>query len=189
MKKKTKTKTDEREFTAAAKILLYFFAFSDMLPRPFEGKGHYTKRVFSGKADSAFLCYKVMRRLEDKGWLKVYKDPQDKRKNLYAITKEGRLEALFFKAQIPSQGSWDGKWRIALFDIPEDARAERNKLRSLLKANGYKQLQRSVFINPRPLNLDAIHYLKQTGLIKYIRIFRVDEPDDEASIKKMFGLK
>ncbi|MCL5666381.1 MAG: CRISPR-associated endonuclease Cas2 [Patescibacteria group bacterium] len=191
MKRGHTTRKNKEEFSAAAKVLLYFFTFADLIPRPFESKTRYTNRLFSGKIDTSTirLCYKVMERLEEKGWLKVSKDPKDKRKNLYVLTEQGRLEALFIKAQMHTQTDWDGKWRIVFFDIPEDARAERNKLRYLLKTNGFKQLQKSVFINPYPFNKEAVEYLKQTELVKYIRIFRVDEPDDEEMLKKMFDIK
>jgi CRISPR-associated endonuclease Cas2 len=183
-RRKRSTKIKNKQLTLTAKVLLYFFVFADFLPRPFENKTHYTKRIISGKSDT-FVYYKVMKRLEKKGWLKIYKDG---RKNLYALTEEGRLEALFVKAQLSEKKAWDGKWRMIVFDIPEDARTERNKLRDLLKANGFKLIQKSVFINPYPLNREAITYLQKTGLDKYIRVFRIDEADNPSALKKMFGL-
>jgi hypothetical protein len=61
-------------------------------------------------------------------------------------------------------------------------------LRALLLKNNYYKLQDSVYINPYPLNREAIKYLKDTGLIEFIRIIRVDELDEDHDLKKRFGL-
>ncbi len=43
---------------------------------------------------------------------------------------------------------WDGKWRMVMFDIPEDKRKIRNILRFHLKKVGFLQIQGSVWIYP-----------------------------------------
>jgi CRISPR-associated endonuclease Cas2 len=184
--KRRRVNTKDQKFTLAAEVLMYFFAFVDLMPLPFENKTHYTRRQLKGSSNY-YSYYRVMKKLEAKGWLKIFKD-KDGHKNLYALTGQGKLEALFIKAQLPSVNKWDGKWRMVIFDIPEDARYERNKLRSLLRLNGFKLLQKSVFVNPYPLNREAIIYLQQTGLDKFIRVFRMDEVDNEKDLKKMFSL-
>ncbi len=98
------------------------------------------------------------------------------------ITSKGELELLLQKAKMPTREGWDGKWRLVLFDIPEKSKEKRDKLRRMLKANGYLKLQASVFISPKPLNREAITYLKKIGLIDFIRILRVDEVDDSSKL-------
>ena len=104
------------------------------------------------------------------------------------LTRSGELETLILKACLPKPASWDGKWRLIIFDIPESSKDKRNQLRWLIKKNGFTKLQASVFINPYPLNREAVAYLKQTGLMAYIRILRVDEIDSDAALKKHFNL-
>ena len=128
----------------------------------------------------------VLYYLSRKGLIK-YVDKNNER--FIKLTAEGQLEALLAKAKLPDVGQWDGKWRVIMFDIPEDSRDNRNFFRRLLKMNGYKQLQASVFINPYPLNREAVKYLKEKGLMNYIRILKVEELDDDAGLKKHFGLK
>jgi CRISPR-associated endonuclease Cas2 len=103
------------------------------------------------------------------------------------LTSEGQLRILIKKAGVKKE-NWDGKWRVIMFDIPERARQDRNKFRALLKTNGFLKLQASVFISPYSLNSEAIQYLKETGLIGYIRILRVDKMDDEDLFLKKFKL-
>ena len=174
----------QQELTITAKILLNLFTVVDVLPKPFESKSGYIKRLIKNKTDY-WSYYKALLYLERKGWVKVV---QEREKKYIQLTKTGKLETLFIKAQLSQTGPWDGKWRMAVFDIPEDARAERNKLRKLLKTNGYKMIQQSVFVNPLPLSREGLDYLQQTGLDKYIRFFRIDEADNDKALRNMFGL-
>ena len=104
------------------------------------------------------------------------------------LTEQGQLEMLVQKIGIKKQKTWDGKWRLFIFDIPEDVREKRDLLRSLLKRNNFIKLQASVFISPYPLNREAIEYLKVTGLTQYIRILKVDEMDDDTGLRKKFNI-
>jgi phenylacetic acid degradation operon negative regulatory protein len=122
----------------------------------------------------------------NKGWIK-YVDKNNDR--FVKLTKKGQLEALLAKARIPAKpGKWDGKWRVIIFDIPEESEEKRDFFRYLLKKNGFIKLQQSVYINPHPLNRDAIVYLKKSGLIGYIRVLKVEEMDNDKDLKKKFGL-
>jgi hypothetical protein len=44
--------------------------------------------------------------------------------------------------------SWDKKWRMVTFDIPESMRRERDALRYLLQRHSYFQLQKNVWVFP-----------------------------------------
>lgn len=78
---------------------------------------------------------------------------------------------------------------MLLFDIPENARSFRHELRVLLRQNGFKLIQKSVYLSPYALNAAALRYLKETKLDEYIRIFRIDKADDEQSLKHLFHVK
>src|SRR3989344_2930204 len=45
---------------------------------------------------------------------------------------------------------WDKKWRIVIFDIPQELHKERTNFRRKLKSLGFYMLQKSVFIFPYP---------------------------------------
>ncbi len=123
--------------------------------------------------------------LQKKGSIKVIKKDGQK---FLKLTGKGQLEVLLAKAKIPKISKWDGKWRIIIFDIPENAKNQRDRLRYLLRANNYKKLQASVYINPYALNREAVSYLRETGLINYIRIIKVEEMDNDEDLKKKFNL-
>ncbi len=104
------------------------------------------------------------------------------------LTKKGQLRTLLEKSKISKSEKWDGKWRVIIFDIPEESSALRDRFRKLLKTYGFVKLQDSVFIYPYALNREALAYLKETGLMSYIRILKVEEMDDDKDLKKLFGL-
>lgn len=142
-------------------------------------------RIKQLKSISRKNCYDAVRRMQRRGLVKIIN--KDGKKFL-ALTDKGELEKLFVKARIPHKTEWDGKWRIIIFDIPEGASKKRDQLRWLLKKNNFVKLQASVYINPHPINREAITYLQETGLMAYVRIFRVDEVDNDTELRKKFDL-
>lgn len=52
--------------------------------------------------------------------------------------------------KIPELVRWDGKWRMLIFDIREQRRQVRFRLRALLKGAGFVRLQDSVWVYPYP---------------------------------------
>jgi len=182
------TNMAKRKLTVTAQILLYLFTAVDMLPRPFESKMGYYKRLFSGKVPYRTFA-SALNSLERRGIIKIYQDSAGDK--FVKLTHKGQLETLLIKATqgISSDQKWDGKWRLIIFDIPEDARDKRDEFRWLLKRNNFKMLQASVFVNPYPLNREAVRYLQEARLMSYIRILKVEEMDNDKDLKKHFGLR
>lgn len=80
--------------------------------------------------------------------------PQDDGSYLVELTDKGetrRKTAYFEKLTIPDT-KWDGKWRIFMFDIPERYKLLRDFVSFHVKRAGFKQLQRSVFAYPYPID-------------------------------------
>ncbi|MEI6040240.1 MAG: hypothetical protein WCP93_02720 [Candidatus Berkelbacteria bacterium] len=66
----------------------------------------------------------------------------------YKITKKGESYIDDILGVLKSKGSWDKKWRLVMFEVPETNRALRDKLRRQLSALGLGTLQASVWISP-----------------------------------------
>jgi len=107
------------------------------------------------------------------------------------LTEKGKLRALLdqLAGQYQTQAKWDGKWRLIIWDIPEKSRGDRNYIRRFFKNLGFYRLQQSVFITPYELPVAAVEYLRESGLLSYIRFLRVDKLDDDKFLKQHFGLK
>jgi DNA-binding transcriptional regulator PaaX len=69
------------------------------------------------------------------------------------LTPSGQTFALKYQFRnlvIKKPRNWDKKWRIVLFDIPEEKRKIRDALRKKIKRLGFLEFQKSVFIFPYP---------------------------------------
>jgi len=69
------------------------------------------------------------------------------------ITEKGRQRAVrhnFDNLQIAPQKTWDEKWRIVIFDVPESYGYARRVLTTKLQSMGFKLLQKSVWVYPFP---------------------------------------
>ena len=65
-------KSKNKELTLSANVLLYLFTAFDFLPRPFEYKTHYLKRLLSGYTDyKSYLS--IINRLEERGLITIFK--------------------------------------------------------------------------------------------------------------------
>jgi len=160
------------------------FAFIDGLTSLFSSKQQWQNGKHRGSYEQYRQAAYYLRR---KGYVKATTNSAGKK--FLQLTQKGQIELLMAKAWRRQNQLWDGKWRLFMFDIPEATDDKRDKLRRLLKTAGYVKLQASIYINPYPLNREAVTYLKKTELIDYIRIGRLEELDDDKDLLKHFKLK
>ncbi|MEK9184077.1 MAG: hypothetical protein AAB890_03335 [Patescibacteria group bacterium] len=123
------------------------------------------------KEDSART---ILWRLQKRGLVK-------KKERKYQLTALGiKVVEIFQKKQEAQQkNSWDGKWRMVIFDIPEKKRDDRNWLRWQLIGYDYKLLQKSVFVGKQPLEENFYGEIIIRKLNPYIRLMTMGEIDDE----------
>lgn len=173
----------KKDLTLTSKVILALHIAEDLMLPFLSIKDLHQRISYPGSYDS-FKA--IFYRLQKRGLLKFI---QYKQSSFIRLTKKGELEALLNKVKIQRTKAWDGKWRLFVFDIPEKAKDVRDKLRHLLKKNNFVKLQASVFISPYAFNREAIDYLKESKLIDYIRIMRVDEMDYDSDLLKRFNLE
>ena len=84
--------------------------------------------------------------------------------------------------------TWDGKWRVVIFDIMEQHRSIRNRLRAELRSAGFILLQGSVWVYPYPCE-EFIALLKSDVRVgKTVLYMVVDEIENDTWLKKEFDL-
>lgn len=116
-----------------------------------------------------------------------------KTRNGFLITPKGKIKIKFLKLQRTKpkeEQEWDGKWRIVIFDIPEDARQTRDIFRSLLKRKGFIRLQNSVFISPYG-NFDELNSIRhEYGIERYVNFLmaKADEVENDQNLRQRFDL-
>lgn len=114
------------------------------------------------------------------------------RKNIVQLTKRG--ETLLGKLSVGSAKyrppeKWDGKWRIVIFDIPEQRRKFRDYLRMMLETIGFHMLQASVWVYPHDCE-DLILLLKTDfSLGKEVLYIVAEDIEGDYILRRHFHLK
>ncbi|KKT79163.1 CRISPR-associated endonuclease Cas2 [Candidatus Giovannonibacteria bacterium RIFCSPHIGHO2_12_44_12] len=115
--------------------------------------------------------FHLIRILKLNGFIKIIE--KDK-KSIAEITNKGKLRirrAMLDKLLINIPKRWDRKWRIVIFDIPEEKRRLRDALRHRLKILGYFEFQKSVFVFPyrseSEINI-LVNYFKLHENVRYM---------------------
>ena len=107
------------------------------------------------------------------------------------LTKKGKNIALKYNIdniKIAPMKKWDGKWRLALFDIPERHKKARNALSLTLKKIGCLQFQKSVFVHPFECSNEIDFIIEFFSLRSYVRFILAEHIDNELHLKKHFSL-
>jgi len=93
---------------------------------------------------------KQVTRLEHRHLLE--RDPNLPDDRIFRLTEPGRLQALGGRDP-PARWSrtWDGRWRLVVFDVPTTQNAQRKRLQRYLKEKNFGFLQQSVWITPDAL--------------------------------------
>ena len=105
----------------------------------------------------------------------------------YKLTPHGQLllKDLEFE-EIKQTKSWDKKWRVVIYDIPETKRFERDSVRQLLKKLGFYQLQISTWAHPLPCLEQFITIQKTSKLGSCLILMEVDYLSEQAHLLKHF---
>jgi len=104
------------------------------------------------------------------------------------LTEKGRKKALTYNIdnmKIPMQ-RWDGKWRIVIFDVPEERKNARNALREKLKNLGFCELQKSVFVHPFSCKDQIDFIIEFFELRPNVRYGVLESIDNELHLKNIF---
>lgn len=182
-------KLNTASLTIGRFLLDQLLELGEIFPRPFETPYTYKRRLDGWpKEYGAHRVRQELKRMKDRGWIK---EAHRQGKKFLQLTEKGRLHALYQKIgglRMSLKRPWDGKWRLAIFDIPEEGRRERDAIRGILKIVGFYQLQKSVYLFPYEIPAGIIAYLKEANLLPYIRFIRADRLDNIEEIKKCFKL-
>jgi phenylacetic acid degradation operon negative regulatory protein len=96
---------------------------------------------------------RAMRALERDGFVSRTGDGRRLDERLYRLTAEGRR--IVIGNVDPNRlwsRPWDGRWRIAMFDVPQAKSGLRSRLRRRLREMRFGWLQNSVWLSPDPVD-------------------------------------
>ena len=129
-----------------------------------------------------------IRRLKDHGFICFEKT---QRGNFVRLTQKGedrlrKFELMGYKLKKPKK--WDKKWRMLIFDIKEERKGTRDKIRFTLKRIGFLRLQDSVWVYPYDCE-DLVTLMKADFKIgKDLLYLIVHTIEGDSKIKNYFKL-
>jgi len=134
--------------------------------------------------------YEAIQRLNHKRLINLV----ERRGKIYIeITEKGDKLLRSFdydELKLPSPKTWDKKWQMVIFDIPDKKKKERGALSEKLKDLGFYPLQESVFIYPYDCR-DEVDFICNFLLIEhYVNYCVVDSVDKkEGDLCRFFHLR
>lgn len=131
----------------------------------------------------------TIKRMKQKGLINfVHKDGELK----FILTIKGKSVAqnLFLQdyKSLKRPSEWDGKWRMVMFDIPEEKRKLRNILRFHLKKVGFLQIQGSVWIYPYPCEEIVALIKTNFNFSREVIYITTESFENDNKFKKIFKL-
>lgn len=149
--------------------------------KPFFGNKKVSKQSLQ-KTYKALVRKKLVQLKEEKGQF------------LLKITEGGRKFQKKFELQdsmkaikLSPPKTWDRKWRLLVFDIPEPKKEAREALRDLLTYLGFYRFQDSVFIYPFPCEHEVDLLKELFGIQKYVHCFSVLDAEVPSEIAYHFS--
>ena len=100
------------------------------------------------------------------------------------IVEEIQLEDMKIEKPI----SWDKKWRVVIFDIPDKKRRARDALREKLQEMKFYPLQKSVWVHPYPCEKEIQFLCEFFEITPYVNIIAADNIYDDIKLRKYFNL-
>lgn len=119
---------------------------------------------------------RALKRLREQGLIEEDKIGNDV---IFKLTDQGR--DLTFGLNLEPD-DWDGRWRIVIWDIPEQKRLVRDLFRRNLKKWGFKQVQKSVWATKKDMYRKLIGYIQELGLGKWVTVIETDKVSNNAII-------
>jgi phenylacetic acid degradation operon negative regulatory protein len=111
----------------------------------------------------------ALKRLRERGIIELISDE----KIIAKLTDKGKEAALIASLKATDR-EWDGRWRIVFFDIPEQRRAVRDRLRYKLKEWGFVPKQKSVWISKKNCTKALRQFVKDLGVEEWVLVIESD---------------
>jgi DNA-binding transcriptional regulator PaaX len=127
--------------------------------------------------------YTLLSKLKKDGLVKISN-------HQWSLTDRGRKRIADRKEGIGERETYetesDGIFKIISFDIPEDRRKDRDRLRYLLRSLDFTMIQKSVWAGYNKIPEEMVINLQKSGIMKYLDVFAVSRTGtiDAVNIKK-----
>jgi len=108
-----------------------------------------------------------------------------------SMTSRGQrwLSGAYLRYARNTYPKWDKKWRVVIFDIPQELHNARNLFRHRLKTLGFVTLQKSIFVFPYPCEGDLSDICKNYKIADYVDLIIAESLGSrQEEMKVLFNL-
>lgn len=115
----------------------------------------------------------ALSRMWKKGWLKRRRIG---RRSYYSLTDKSQKLLATGARRIfePEDGEWSGDWHVVVYNIPEEKRHQRNKLRRELTWLGCGAFNTAIWISPYDVTRSVREVSSRLGIEEYVQVFRAE---------------
>lgn len=110
------------------------------------------RRVYGRHSEWDFVdresLSKQIYKLRKQGLIRKVIESKQEYLELTGQGKEKVKKLLISNLQIPKPPKWDGRWRVIIFDVPDEKRERSNFICQNLKKLSFYRLQKSVYVYP-----------------------------------------
>lgn len=138
------------------------------------------RRVW-GMRDKPSELSKAIYSLKEYGYLEIVEKDN---KKAVRLTDKGKLRV--WSPQINQK--WDGRWRLVAFDISEKTKRKRDGFRSALKAMGFRQMQKSLWICPYDVSESIEEVIDMLDIENEVDYFIADAITNKEKFVDIFNL-
>lgn len=114
----------------------------------------------------------VLSRMAKHGWLEAQREG---RRSYYALTLRGRqlLEEGETRIHRPrADEEWDGEWTVLAYSVPEERRAQRDRLRVRLEWLGFGSLGNGLWVTPHRVADRVRSIAEELEVAEHLELFR-----------------
>lgn len=131
---------------------------------------------------------RTLQRLEQQ---KLVDKKEENGQTVIKLTANGKRKILRYNLdhlEVVKPKSWDGKWRLVLYDVPIAQRALGELVRQTLQTIGFYPIQKSVYLYPYPC-FDHIEFLREYyGLGNALQYMLITHIEHDDAYKTYFNL-
>ena len=115
----------------------------------------------------------ALSRMWKKGWLKRRRVG---RKSYYSLTRKSQQLLADGAQRIfePKNGEWSRSWYVVTYNIPEEKRHQRNKLRRQLTWMGCGAFNTALWISPWDITSSVLEASRHLGIDEHVQVFRAE---------------
>ena len=125
-------------------------------------------------------AYQSLQHLKRRGYVKI-EYLADGRMKL-SLTKQGKTIIKHLdieELKIPKPAAWDKKWRVVIFDVPNEKSKNRLAFTDNLKRIGFRMIQKSVWVYPYPCHDEIMILRKFYDIEKFVTYLEASMAEDD----------